>query len=886
MLLTAVLVLLQENVATAAITLEQLIQQRETATYRPRNLIYNNDGADVIYSDDHTPAGLLAVRTNGVAGTQVDTINYCSRSSGFGLFTHNTQVGEIFTSTGGRYYNNMTQDLIDQGTDVVDVMVDFAHDNDIELFWSMRMNDTHDAHSESAIYAFPQLKLDHPEWMMGSNGVAPAYGAWTAIDYGVQEVRDLALAYFTEVCQNYDVDGIELDFFRHPYFFRSHTTGGTATDTDRAQMTQLVRDIRTMTEQVGMQREKPILVSIRVPDSMELASDIGLDVNQWLTEDLVDTMSVSGYFRAEHWQESVALGHQYDVPVYACLSDSRMGGSAGTLRKSKESYWARASGAWQEGVDGIYMFNYFSDSSELWDVVGSPDTLAGKTKVYTTGARGVESMTSALSGGIGYLEREVVSPERTASLAPGQARTYKLSVGDNFSEPGLDGRVRLRLQMANLSDVGDMQVRINNQILSGGTVSGGFVDYLIDPTLVNQGWNDFMLGLNPSTAQSATIQDLQLWVTYRPDTPPDPIVWETFVVGNPADASLGEYSQGNLVGAAPTLGLFNGPWAKASGTVDGVFQVVASGLTHENVEAEGGAVKFQHNATLAETHSVKREFSQDALSNDDDVIYVTGMMSFDENFNTSFGSQALTGLLNAEEGDPDVPWTIGLQWGFQGNGAGGVDAVLRARDNNSPDYSVETVVLASNIDPGTHLFAMKVQIDPGGDASDQISVWLDPADVWSELEAGSPTLSDTFACWLIPYTDPDRPVDTLLFSVTAAGADAAVMFDEIRLGRAWSDLFLSPEAVPTIPGDANSDGVVDAADAAALAANWQTTTGATWAQGDFTGDGRVDEADATLLAANWQQTVGGASATVPEPSMLVLLALSSIGLLLGRQHRV
>ena len=73
-----------------------------------------------------------------------------------------------------------------------------------------------------------------------------------------------------------------------------------------------------------------------------------------------------------------------------------------------------------------------------------------------------------------------------------------------------------------------------------------------------------------------------------------------------------------------------------------------------------------------------------------------------------------------------------------------------------------------------------------------------------------------------------------------------------------------------IPGDANHDGVVNGIDAATLADNWQTAGGATWDMGDFNGDGRVDDIDATILATNWQ--TGAASASVPEPTALALLA--------------
>jgi hypothetical protein len=85
-----------------------------------------------------------------------------------------------------------------------------------------------------------------------------------------------------------------------------------------------------------------------------------------------------------------------------------------------------------------------------------------------------------------------------------------------------------------------------------------------------------------------------------------------------------------------------------------------------------------------------------------------------------------------------------------------------------------------------------------------------------------------------------------------------------------------------IPGDANYDGRVDAADAAILADDWGTT-GTNRDHGDLDGDGRVGPADAAILAANWGQTAAEASATtVPEPGTAALLM---VGLLAGLSWR-
>ena len=85
-----------------------------------------------------------------------------------------------------------------------------------------------------------------------------------------------------------------------------------------------------------------------------------------------------------------------------------------------------------------------------------------------------------------------------------------------------------------------------------------------------------------------------------------------------------------------------------------------------------------------------------------------------------------------------------------------------------------------------------------------------------------------------------------------------------------SGLQIVPSSTVFIPGDANRDGVVDGDDASILAANWQGI-GKSWGQGDFNGDDVVNEIDATLLASNWQAGAAS-SATVPEPSIAIMLA--------------
>jgi len=149
-------------------------------------------------------------------------------------------------------------------------------------------------------------------------------------------------------------------------------------------VTGLLRRVRTMMDEVGAKRGKPILLSVRTPDSLAVAAGIGLDVEAWMREGLVDLLAVSDYYRFGPWAEPVTAGRRHDVPVFACLADSRVklaDGALEPLRNTLEALRGRALNAWQEGVAGIYMFNFFDPHSAFWREGGDPRLLEQRDRI-------------------------------------------------------------------------------------------------------------------------------------------------------------------------------------------------------------------------------------------------------------------------------------------------------------------------------------------------------------------------------------------------------------------------------------------------------------------------------------------------------------------------
>lgn len=423
------------------IPIEQL---RKAARLRQRRIIYNNDGCDALYgpgrsktdslSGSHYPDvnQYLQTCTSGLADSQVDTISYCT-VGGFS-FWHNTKVGHFID-------RGIARTMIERyGKDCLQIQSEFARQNGKEFFWSMRMSDNHDSIGVHGWFA-PYWKIENPEYVVGKPGVKYPYGhsLWSGLNYDNPQVRQKVFDVIEEVVRGYDIDGVELDFYRGEPFFSEQLTGDEVTAEHCEKITGLLKRLRAMADEVGRRKGQPILLAVRVPDSLSYARAIGLDIKKWLEESLVDMVIGGGLHRFEPWENMDRLVNTFDLPFYACISGSYIEPAG---ENWVERWRGQAINAWQSGVEGIYTFNFFTSNHELFDQMGSMETLKGKIAYYEFEPGNWLDM---LKDGESYVHQVKINPDGVPfdsplsvklAFAPDNSRTIHYTL--DGSDPKVD----------------------------------------------------------------------------------------------------------------------------------------------------------------------------------------------------------------------------------------------------------------------------------------------------------------------------------------------------------------------------------------------------------------------------------------------------------------
>lgn len=286
-----------------------------------------------------------------------------------------------------------------KGKDPVALSLEAAHETGKSFFISYRMNDHHylDSPQNPCHNTFWR---EHPEYQFMPEGAVTTQ-SHGYFNYLFDPVRRYYFQILHELVSRYDIDGLELDFMRSPFFFPDPNTG-------RPVMTGFVRSVRQMLDRYAAERKRPLPLCIRVPHEYHRCEQAGLDVSAWAKEQLVDMVNISSYYindpdldfaaYRKHMPQALLFGEMHFIVDHGEMPGPYTNNV--TRKTSREMYYAMAERYWADGADGLSFFNFdyvrhhhfneprrkwIRDSEPPFDVPGAVmdrERLAGLPKHY------------------------------------------------------------------------------------------------------------------------------------------------------------------------------------------------------------------------------------------------------------------------------------------------------------------------------------------------------------------------------------------------------------------------------------------------------------------------------------------------------------------------
>ena len=278
-------------------------------------IAYRNDGFSTFHRQPPmTREYLEQTFIDPLAGTDVQIIEW-----GVGpgsVFCYDTKVGDIvgeglteeqwkLVRTGDRWVHDNVMALIQAGGDPLHVVAERAHALGLRAFARLEMQHEYGpADMGNWMWALlvGKLNKEHPEYRIPGT---------VHLDFKHREVRDFKLAILREAA-NAGMDGVSLDFVVYPPYFEKP---------DCALMTQFMRDVRAMLDEVGAAQGRRIEVMARVPYTRYMEN--GLDWKTWMNEGLVDIIVPSHLRSGQEFDipigEFVAMGKKTGCKVYPTL---------------------------------------------------------------------------------------------------------------------------------------------------------------------------------------------------------------------------------------------------------------------------------------------------------------------------------------------------------------------------------------------------------------------------------------------------------------------------------------------------------------------------------------------------------------------------------------
>jgi hypothetical protein len=367
---------------------------------KPRNgsliLITNDDGFSSFHSGRYKGAEDLRKAMLSYKDTQIAVMEWCVIAGSCSNYP--SKVTELygtgmteFPRRGDKLAHETVKRMADAGENTLGIVAAACHEAGMSCYASLRMNGDYPESMWGG--TFPKFAngsfwWKHPEFRVLDAKGKPGYHQ----SYAFPEVREFKLNILREVAEQ-DIDGINLDFQRHPTFFgfekpmsdafkaKYGIEANTMPQDDprwfplRFEMMNLfVREVRQLLDEAGKRKGRHLGLSARI--DWKKYPTWGCDIDTWLKEGMLDYLVVGQHGLGGYdfdiapfvklaqgsgcavlfGEESIVKGHDRTAEEDRLIAAGKMKPAPSTLL-TREQYDQRAAKVRATGAQGVHLFN-------------------------------------------------------------------------------------------------------------------------------------------------------------------------------------------------------------------------------------------------------------------------------------------------------------------------------------------------------------------------------------------------------------------------------------------------------------------------------------------------------------------------------------------------
>ncbi len=249
------------------------------AKLREKGVIINRDGFSWIWAYGTDNLDCILQQVENLQYGNVDALDFCIGGLASANFNHPMTSGRVAIPGGGRLGDKRArrvfQKLYDNDIDILEILTERCHELGIKIYVSHRFN---------ARYQVSDVWRQHPEWQLDSGH------GW---DFSKPGPREYCRNFLLYVAENYDIDGITVDFSRGR---RRHVNPPAE---DKLQyMNILMRELKDGLNKIAEANSKELALNTSFVCHTRYESATpqqqGLDIQTWVDEGIVDLIMPHG----------------------------------------------------------------------------------------------------------------------------------------------------------------------------------------------------------------------------------------------------------------------------------------------------------------------------------------------------------------------------------------------------------------------------------------------------------------------------------------------------------------------------------------------------------------------------------------------------------------